>query len=138
MKSYRNEHLKEIVFPLGGIGVGSIGLAGNGKLVDCEIFNRPNRESTFGYTSFAVKVENDQGVLDYRVLTGDNYKDYIGTVYGEFWQGNVTPLCGFRHYQDVELSGSFPIAQLTFADKHFPGTVHTSGETLQIDSNAFS
>ncbi len=135
MKSYRNEHLKEIVFPLGGIGTGSIGLAGNGKLVDCEIFNRPNRESTFGYTSFAVKAENDQGVLDYRVLTGDNYKDYIGTVYGKFGQGNVTPLCGFRHFQDVEFKGSFPMAQLTFADQHFPGSVQMEAFNPFIPSN---
>ena len=32
--------LSEISFPLGGIGSGSIGLAGNGRLVDWEIFNR--------------------------------------------------------------------------------------------------
>lgn len=135
MKTYRQEQLKEIVFPLGGIGAGSIGLAGNGKLVDCEIFNRPNRESTFGYTSFAVKAENDHEVLDYRVLTGDNYKDYIGTVYGKFGQGNVSPLCGFRHFQDVEFKGSFPIAQLTFADKHFPGHVQMEAFNPFIPSN---
>ncbi len=135
MQTYRQTYLKEIVFPLGGIGAGSIGLAGNGKLVDCEIFNRPNRESAFGFTSFAVKAENDTQVLDYRVLTGDNYKDYIGTVYGKFGQGNVSPLCGFRHFQDVEFKGSFPMAHLTFADQHFPGNVQMEAFNPFIPSN---
>jgi len=34
---YRDEFLKEISFPIGGIGSGCIGLAGNGRLVDWEI-----------------------------------------------------------------------------------------------------
>lgn len=135
MKSFCHENLKEIVFPLGGIGAGSIGLSGNGKLVDCEIFNRPNRESPFGYTCFAIKAENDQEVLDYRLLTGDNYKDYIGTVYGRFGQGNVSPLCGFRHFRQVEFTGSFPFAQLAFADEHFPGNVLMEAFNPFIPSN---
>lgn len=135
MKTYQKETLKQIVFPLGGIGAGSIGLAGNGKLVDCEIFNRPNRESAFGYTSFAVKAENDHEVLDYRVLTGDNCKDYIGTVYGKFGQGNITPLCGFRHFQDVTFTGNFPIARLSFLDSHFPGNVTMDAFNPFIPSN---
>ena len=34
--------LDQIVFPLGGIGTGSVGLMGTGNLTDWEIFNRPN------------------------------------------------------------------------------------------------
>ena len=45
---YENESLNEISFPLGGIGTGSIGLAGNGRLIDWEIFNRPNKGSVNG------------------------------------------------------------------------------------------
>ena len=40
---YIDKALKEIIFPLGGIGSGCIGLNGNGQLVDFEIFNRPNK-----------------------------------------------------------------------------------------------
>lgn len=40
---YDKEHSKEIIFPLGGIGTGSIGLTAEGRLVDFEIFNRPTR-----------------------------------------------------------------------------------------------
>ena len=31
---YHGDSLKEISFPLGGIGTGSLGLAGDGRLVD--------------------------------------------------------------------------------------------------------
>ena len=63
-KTYEGRFLREISFPLGGIGAGSIGLAGNGRLIDREIFNRPNRQSVNGYTNFAIKAERDGEVLD--------------------------------------------------------------------------
>ena len=43
---YTGNKLNEISFPLGGIGSGSIGLTGNGSLVDWEIYNIPNKNST--------------------------------------------------------------------------------------------
>ena len=49
---YKGENLREISFPLGGIGTGCIGVAGNGALIDWEIFNRPNKGSING-TSFS-------------------------------------------------------------------------------------
>ena len=42
---YDKEHSPEIIFPLGGIGTGSIGLTAEGRLVDFEIFNRPDKGS---------------------------------------------------------------------------------------------
>ena len=54
---YQGSSLREISFPLGGIGSGSVGLAGNGALVDWEIFNRPNKGSLNGYTHIAVRAK---------------------------------------------------------------------------------
>ncbi|MEM7129390.1 MAG: GH116 family glycosyl-hydrolase, partial [Chloroflexota bacterium] len=42
---YTGNRTNQISFPLGGIGAGCIGLAGNGRLIDWEIFNRPNKGS---------------------------------------------------------------------------------------------
>ena len=39
---YQGNKTNQISFPLGGLGTGCIGLAGNGRLIDWEIFNRPN------------------------------------------------------------------------------------------------
>lgn len=135
MKQYADDHLQNIVFPLGGIGVGNIGLAGNGELVDCEIFHHPNRESKFGYTNFAVKAENAQGVLDCRILKGHNTKDFQGTTQNRFGAGNPASLAGFRHFDDVIFSGRFPFASVRFHDRAFPGTVTLEAFSPFIPSN---
>ena len=74
---YENEYTKEISFPLGGIGTGSIGLAGNGRFVDWEIFNRPSKGSINGYSHFAVKAIKGDKPITY-VLNGDLNKDLVG------------------------------------------------------------
>jgi uncharacterized protein (DUF608 family) len=57
MKEFEMKYKKQknISFPLGGIGAGCIGLAGNGELIDWEIFNRPNKNTRNGYSHFAIK-----------------------------------------------------------------------------------
>lgn len=60
---YTGEHTREISFPLGGIGSGCVGLAGNLRLVDWEIFNRPAKGSTNGFSHFAVKAEEDDELI---------------------------------------------------------------------------
>ena len=54
---YTGSKTNQISFPLGGIGTGCIGLAGNGRLIDWEIFNRPNKGSVNGFSHFAIKAE---------------------------------------------------------------------------------
>ena len=64
---YRGAKTSQISFPLGGIGTGSIGLAGNGRLIDWEIFNRPNKGSVNGFSHFAIKVEQGDQLVDARI-----------------------------------------------------------------------
>lgn len=71
---YSGENLREISMPIGGIGSGSIGLAGNGRLVDWEIANRPNKGGNNGHTFFAVKAEKNGACMDARVLQGDSFR----------------------------------------------------------------
>ena len=75
---YRNEKTNQISFPLGGIGTGCIGLAGNGRLIDWEIFNRPNKGSVNGFSHFAIRAENDGEVTYARILHGDLHSPYQG------------------------------------------------------------
>ncbi|SFT10168.1 GH116 family glycosyl-hydrolase [Paenibacillus sp. BC26] len=126
--SYKDAKLKEIIFPLGGIGSGSIGLAGNGRLVDWEIKNRPNKQSMNGMSHFAVKAESEGKVLDARVLNGKLPPPYMGNKriknhsgYG-FGPSEAT-MGGFPHFEDCTFVGEFPIADLHFRDKRFPGDV---------------
>lgn len=125
---YEGAKTKEISFPLGGIGTGSIGFAGNGRLIDWEIFNRPNKQSENGYSFFAVKAEADGELLDARVLNGDLPPSYIGNMqtrkHGGYGFGpNQSTMAGFPHFRHTRFIGEFPFASLQAADERFPGTV---------------
>ncbi|MFB3879610.1 MAG: GH116 family glycosyl-hydrolase [Armatimonadota bacterium] len=114
--TYTGARTSQISFPLGGIGTGSIGLAGNGRLVDWEIFNRPNKGGLNGFSHFAVKAESGGRVLDARVLNGDLPPPYTGA------DGPPREyLTGLPHFRECEFRGEFPIATLAFKDRSFPG-----------------
>lgn len=125
---YTKENLNELIFPLGGIGTGSIGLAGNGALVDWEIFNRPNKGSIHPYTGFAVRAEYPNGRSVTRFLQGDWKKNLSGMHTRENFRGygfgpNETTFCGFPHFRKVSFHAAFPVATVTFQDPDFPGKV---------------
>lgn len=129
MKTYAEKYTKEISFPLGGIGTGCIGLAGNGRLKDWEIFNRPAKGSLNGFSHFAVKASKKGKMIDARVLQGDltdvsRMGQYSkGTFQGYGYGPNNRTMAGFPHFKECTFEGEFPLAKLTFRDSNFPGTV---------------
>jgi len=125
---YTGQNTKEISFPLGGIGAGCIGLGGNGRLIDFEIFNRPNKNTYNGFSHIAVKAEDDNGVVNARVLNGDIQPSYMGEPNGGNFGGfgfGVTrsALAGLPHFEENTFTAKFPFASIDFKDSHFPGTV---------------
>lgn len=122
MKTYRGRKTKEISFPLGGIGSGCVGLAGNGALVDWEIFNRPAKGSVSWFTHFAVKAERNGKVLDVRALVGDVYKDFA-SARGAGAGLSPATMQGFPHFRDWTFRAGFPVAELRFREPAFPATV---------------
>ena len=121
---YAGSHLNEIRFPLGGIGTGSISIAGNGSLLDWEIFNRPDKGSFNGYSFFAIKAQYPSGRQVCKVLQGDWTKDLTGQFIKSYGFGaNTTCMFGFPHFRNVTFDGQFPIATITFQDDDFPGAV---------------
>lgn len=127
--TYTREHTSEISFPLGGIGSGSVGLAGNGALIDWEVFNRPAKGSLNGFSHFAIRVEDDQEVVDARVLQGDLQPPYTGTFRnthffeGFGWGPRRETMAGFPHFTETVFQGRFPLAELAFLQESFPGAV---------------
>ena len=120
---YEGRFTKEISFPLGGIGSGSIGLAGNGALRDFEIFNRPAKGSFNGYTNFAVKAITEKNVYA-KILNGDmtdSFSGIFGRLYGS--GAEQSTMCGFPHFKNHVFNGEFPIAEISFSDEDFPGEV---------------
>ena len=116
-----------ISFPLGGIGSGCIGLAGNGSLIDWEIFNRPSKCSRNGFSHFAVRAEEEGKVTGVRILNGDLPPPYIGEHQeqaGHFGFGYgpaEETLSSWPHFPEHEFSGNYPVAEINFTDDSFPG-----------------
>ncbi len=124
---YIGDYTSEISFPLGGIGTGCVGLGGNGRLVDWEIFNRPSKGSINGYSHFAIKAVKDNKPITF-VLNGDLEKDFMGQYKQSKFTGygfgpDSQMMCGFPHFKNVEFNGEFPIATLNFKDDKFPADV---------------
>lgn len=125
---YAGEFTKEISFPLGGIGTGCIGLGGNGRLMDWEIFNRPNKGGDNFDSHFAVRAVKDDKIIA-KVLNGDLLKDFQGQYsggrhFGGFGYGpEQHRMHGYPHFESTEFEGEFPIASLSFEDSDFPGKI---------------
>lgn len=133
---------KNISFPIGGIGSGCIGLAGNGELNDWEIFNRPCKNTRNGYSHFAIKATY-QGQTKVKVLHGDTVENLIGMhVDGSDTGFGTGPkkdsLAGFPHFKSVEFDADFPIAKLTFSDDNFPAIVRLKAFNPMIPHDEFN
>ena len=137
---YRNEKTSQISFPLGGVGTGCIGLAGNGRLIDWEIFNRPNKGSVNGFSHFAIRVENDDGVTDARILNGNLQVPFQGDLlapkFSTFgWGPRREYMTGLPHFDSVDFCGEFPLAELSYRDDTFPGQVQLTAFNPFIPTN---
>ncbi len=141
---YKNEYLREISFPIGGIGSGCFGIAGNGELCDWELFNHPNKGSLLRFSHIAVKAKTAAGTV-VRILQGDHITELTGRYGGKPYSGfgfgpdNGT-MCGFPHFREVTFNGRFPTADVTFSDPDFPGEVTLSvlSPFIPLDSESSS
>ena len=115
----KNKNLANVSFPLGGIGTGCIGLSGNGKLREWQIFNHPDRNRVNGYSHFAIRAEQNGKIVDARILHGDEPPPYDPMPMGVPRE----TLAGFPHFKSVEFEERFPFALLNFKDSSFPGSV---------------
>jgi len=141
---YRGAKSSQISFPLGGIGSGCIGLAGNGRLIDWEIFNRPNKGSYNGFSHFAIRAEEGTGeasrVTAARILHGDLQPPYTGEFTGTHtrtfgWGPPREYLTGLPHFPQVDFRGEYPLAELTYHDENFPGQVSLRAFNPLIPTN---
>lgn len=121
--TFRGDHLREIAFPLGGIGTGCVSLDGRGALRDWEIYNRPNKNSLIEKTFPILWVKPEGGEPQTRVVHGPRVRDFIGEGRGFWTYGHGR---GFNHmdglpgFSSVELKGTFPLARVEFFQPGFP------------------
>lgn len=124
---YTGDKRREISFPLGGIGTGCIGLAGDGRFIDWEIFNRPAKGSVNRYSHLAIRAIDGEKITA-AVLNGDLMKNFSGANRCRRHDGfgfgpNSETLCGMPRFRSVEFEGEFPVATLSFYDEKFPAEV---------------
>lgn len=138
---YEGEYTREISMPVGGIGAGCVGLAGNGGFIDWEL-DTPAKGSINPFSHFAVKAVNSAGVVA-KVLQGDHVRDLTGTYAREKFQHrgfgygpDSGTMAGFPHFERNVFEGAFPWAKVTFADPSFPAAPTLSAWSSFIPMNA--
>lgn len=108
--SYTGKQLEKLIFPLGGIGTGTIWLHGSGRLVNWQIFNNIQKNSLVDDSFFAVRVQQEGKPAVVRVLRQE-------------------PLGPFQGIKDVQFVGRYPFGRVSFTDPELP---------VQIELEAFN
>jgi uncharacterized protein (DUF608 family) len=106
--------LKEVAFPLGGVGTGTVSLGGRGNLRDWEIFNRPGKGVNLPFTFFALYFEQDGKKLT-RVLEGPLEPPFT-TGFG-FRREDVP---GLPRMEKARFKGEYPLAEVELSDSQVP------------------
>lgn len=137
---FDGKRLRELRVPLGGMGTGCLSLAGDGRLVDWEIANRPGKGATNGFSHFAVVAARAGESPVARVLQGDLPPPYMGTTRGRHvgigFGVERECLSGLPHFATVEAEVRYPLATLRFRDDTFPGQVELLAFNPLIPGNA--
>lgn len=112
---FTGDSLKEIAFPLGGIGTGTVSLGGRGNLRDWEIFNRPGKGRVLPYTFPAIFVLTASGTTMARVLESRLLPPFVSG-------GGLPPqeVCGLPRLRNAVFKGEYPFAYLQFEDAELP------------------
>ncbi|MEK6645583.1 MAG: GH116 family glycosyl hydrolase [Candidatus Firestonebacteria bacterium] len=141
---YTGKNIKEIAFPLGGIGTGSISLGGWGQLRDWEIMNKPNKSNERNHsdfqtnngvpkhTFFTVKINQKNKNDIIKVLQGNCEGDFIG--YGNSGQMHLGE--GLPHFRKVKFVGNYPFAKVILQDVDIPVDVTLEAFNPFIPLNA--
>ncbi len=131
-RSFTGAALAQIVFPIGGIGAGSIGLTGRGSIRDWEIFNRPNFGSRLYDTFPMIWAKEKGGKPVTRILQGPLLPPYNEDGCGQ-------PHCnaeGLPHMDSCTFRGEYPFAHIDFQSKKLPVKVSLEAYNPFIPSNA--
>ena len=115
-RSYRGDALREIAYPLGGIGTGCVSLAGNGSLRDWEIFGRPAKGQRLPGSFCAVWVKPQGRPPQARVLKGPGLLSYMENGAS----GDRSTGGGLAHFRDCTFTGRLPFAGVEFHEPGFP------------------
>jgi non-lysosomal glucosylceramidase len=118
-RKFTGESLREIGFPLGGLGTSTVSLGGFGNLRDWEIFNRPNKGGVLPFTFAALHLSGGglakprTRVIERRPLPPFN--GYSGVP-------RETAL-GLPRFREAIFTGAYPFANIRFQEPSLPVAV---------------
>jgi len=125
--TYSGDHLKEIRFPVGGVGTGNIAINGKGALVNWEVADRPNAQSRPDFTFIGLRVQQQgQDKSRFRVLEGPITENLMGDGPAFFGEGGYgmgvryAIAAGLPRFKDAKFTGRFPFAKVTLNGPNFP------------------
>jgi len=115
LRAFEGPALKEIAFPLGGIGTGTVSLGGRGNLRDWEVFNRPGKGVNLPFTFFALYFEQEGQKPLVRVLEGSLTPPFTGQ--DGIHRGDVP---GLPRMEKARFRGEYPFAWVDLEDSRIP------------------
>ena len=115
-RRFTKDSLREIAFPLGGIGTGTVSLGGCGNFRDWEIFNRPNKGGVLPFTFVSMHLAGG-GLTKplIRVIERQPHPPFTGS------DGvpRETAL-GLPRFREAVFTGAYPFANIEFLDAKLP------------------
>ncbi|HEV8635459.1 MAG TPA: GH116 family glycosyl-hydrolase [Chloroflexota bacterium] len=124
VRAFTGQALREVAFPLGGIGTGTVSLGGRGELRDWELFNRPAKGKNLPDSFCALWCRPDGGPSTARVL-----ERRLLPPFGSDHGLPVAGVSGLPRLAEARFDGSYPFAHLTFEDAGLP---------LRVELEAFN
>ncbi len=115
ISKYNQEHLREIMMPIGGIGTGFFGLGGRGQLTDWQMMSRPNRGWRPSYAHLLLRTEQDETVK-LHVLEMDHTENLAADF------GAPGTLLGIPRFAHAEFEASYPFGRVILSDPDIPLT----------------
>ncbi|MFH1707054.1 MAG: GH116 family glycosyl-hydrolase [Planctomycetota bacterium] len=120
-RTFTGRALDQVVFPLGGVGTGTIGLHGSGRLVDWEIFNAPNKETEAPATAFMIQARAAGRPAVTRMLAAPRMAPYASSRHkGTKYHFTPFQFAGLPHLEGAEFTGRYPFAGIRFRDRELP------------------
>ncbi|MCC7408690.1 MAG: hypothetical protein IT442_11510, partial [Phycisphaeraceae bacterium] len=123
--TYRGPQLREVAFPLGGIGAGCVSLEGRGSLRDWEIYNRPAKGTLLDFTFPVLWCQEEGQPSQTRTVQGPFNRDFVGGGFGI----SRAQASGLPCFASTVFRGRFPFAHVEFEQPNYP---------LQVSLRAFS
>ena len=121
---YRGDSLKNIMFPVGGIGTGDLLLGGRGEIRSLEIFGRPSAVPDDSMVVFFALWLKEAGEFnsveevgfepECRILERRLSEDLGGP------HGASGPVPGLPRFREALFTGTYPVAEITLSDPAVP------------------